>query len=232
MVAPGNYGGRADLYSLLRTLLDLYGLPAMGNAVTAPQMPHVWTNPPPSAAALPMPLVSHGDVWRYRKGVSAPQANWKTAADAGLDLTWLSGRGGIGYADNPYETVLCQTLVPDMLNAYTTVALRRAFEVTGTMETNRHLTLTMDYDDGFIAWLDGNYLASANMSGAPAEPAFNATALVKHESSRGDANALPATVYDLGPVGTRLEVGACVGRRRSEPELGQFRLHSCRRFGP
>src|ERR1041384_1707808 len=31
------------------------------------------------------PLVKHSDGWRYRKGTSAPQANWKTAADASLD---------------------------------------------------------------------------------------------------------------------------------------------------
>jgi hypothetical protein len=35
------------------------------------------------------PLVNHGDNWHYRKGTNAPQSNWKTAADASLDATWL-----------------------------------------------------------------------------------------------------------------------------------------------
>src|ERR1051326_215788 len=75
------------------------------------------------------PLVNHGDSWRYRKGTNAPQANWKTATDAGLDSTWLTGNGGIGYADNATETQLCQTLLPDMINFYRTVYMRRTFSV-------------------------------------------------------------------------------------------------------
>ena len=77
-----------------------------------------------SAQAADVPLVSHGEVWRYRKGkVNAPQASWKTAADATLDATWLTGKGGFGFADNANETSLCQTILGDMHNSYTTVAL-------------------------------------------------------------------------------------------------------------
>jgi hypothetical protein len=45
------------------------------------------------------PLVNSSDTWRYRKGTSAPQADWKTAADALLDGSWLTGAGWIGYGD-------------------------------------------------------------------------------------------------------------------------------------
>src|SRR5436190_3676035 len=54
-------------------------------------------------------LVHHGDSWRYRKGTAAnaaPQTNWKTVADPSLDVTWLTGNGGFGYADNTTETAL------------------------------------------------------------------------------------------------------------------------------
>jgi len=44
-------------------------------------------------------LVNHGDLWRYRKGTSAPSADWQTNADATLDSSWLSGPGGFGYGD-------------------------------------------------------------------------------------------------------------------------------------
>jgi len=49
------------------------------------------------APEAPTLLVQHSDTWRYHKGSTAPQADWKTAADSNLDASWLSGAGGIGY---------------------------------------------------------------------------------------------------------------------------------------
>lgn len=133
-------------------------------------------------------LVSHGDVWHYRLGTpanGAPPSSWKTAADASLDTTWLTGRGGFGYADNTPEVADCQTLLFGMKNAYTAVYLREQFALTNAVSANQRLYLRMDFDDGFIAWLDGVYLTNRNVSGAPAEPAFNTSASGDHESSLG-----------------------------------------------
>src|SRR6266576_5049054 len=126
--------------------------------------------------AAPVPLVNHGDAWRYHKGTNAPAVDWKTAGDASLGATWLNGNGGFGYADNAPETTNCQTLLPDMQNSYTTLYMRRQFEITNEIASDAHLMLRMDWDDGFIAWLDGNYLTSFNVNGAPAEPARANTA--------------------------------------------------------
>ncbi|HEX2973781.1 MAG TPA: metallophosphoesterase, partial [Tepidisphaeraceae bacterium] len=154
----------------------------------------------------PAPIVSHGDTWLYRKGTNAPQSDWKTVDDASLDATWASGPGGFGFADNSAETALCQTLLTGMRSNYTTLYMRQQFTTSG-MDTNLHLFLTMDWDDGFIAWLDGNYLVSEFVSGAPAEPAYNAVATADHESSHGNSSALPPTTHDLGAIGTRLSPG-------------------------
>src|SRR5580765_1059287 len=105
-------------------------------------------------------LVAHGDVWRYRKERSAPSAGWKTADDSVLDASWLSDRGGFGYADNTAETSFCQTLLSDMSGGYSTLAMRKSFQITTAPDPALHLSLTMDFDDGFIAWLDGVYLMS------------------------------------------------------------------------
>jgi len=153
------------------------------------------------------PLVNHGDAWRYALGTNAVQPDWKTTADAGLDSTWLTGNGGFGFADNTPELALVQTPLTDMQNKYTTVFLRRTFQVDSAVDTDTHLVLTMDWDDGFIAWLDGVYLTSANSPGAPAEPVYTATASGGHESSRGNSSPNPPTAYDLGAVGSRLPVG-------------------------
>jgi hypothetical protein len=159
-----------------------------------------------SSQGASISLVNHTNTWRYRKGTSAPQINWKTVADAGLDATWLSGSGGLGFADNTQETAECRTLLTDMRNGYNTVALRQSFQVTSNIDSNFHLTLTMDWDDGFIAWLDGVYLASSLSPGAPAEPPFNAEATDLHESSRG-SSPQPAVSFDLGAIGSRLAIG-------------------------
>ena len=159
------------------------------------------------------PLVNHGDSWRYRKGTAgngAPQSSWKTVADSSLDATWLTGSGGFGYADNAAETSLCQTLLSDMRNSYSTVAMRKSFQVTSNLDSTSHLVLTMDWDDGFIAWLDGVFLASDHSPGSPAEPAFNAVATGLHESSQGDSTRQPAMAFDLGALGSRLGIGTHV----------------------
>jgi len=155
-------------------------------------------------------LVNSLDTWYYHKGTNAPQADWKTTADADLDAAiWLTGQGGFGYsADNPPETANCHTLLTDMRDHYTTVYMRKTFEVSSPVATDMHLMLTLDWDDGFVAWLDGNYLTNmvVNLSGT-AEPAYTATASGNHESSLGNSSPQPATTFDFGLVGSRLGVG-------------------------
>jgi hypothetical protein len=155
-------------------------------------------------------LVSHTNTWRYHKGTNAPQANWKTVADASLDATWPSGSGGFGFADNATETTDCRTLLSDMRTRYTTVAMRRTFQVTSNIDPSLHLVLTMDWDDGFIAWLDGVFLTASFSPGAPGEPAFDDVATTLHESSRGNNSPEPALSFDLGPIGSRLGIGTHV----------------------
>ena len=151
-------------------------------------------------------LVAHGDQWRYRKGTNAPQANWKTAADASLDATWATGPGGFGYGDSDDATVLS-----DMQNRYTTVYIRRTFTVTNALDTNQNILLTMDWDDGFVAYLDGTELQRSQAPGSVGtEPAFNATASATHEASGGGSGAQPAMTYNLGSIGSRLDVGSHV----------------------
>lgn len=146
-----------------------------------------------------MPLVQPQDTWHYRKGLSAPQADWKTAPEAALDGSWLTGPGGIGYGDGDDATVLA-----DMRGHYTTVYLRRRFTVSTEWPADWRALLTVDWDDGFVAWLDGVEVARDRAPGATgAEPPWNATATGLHESSHGG----DGTVFDLGAAGEWLPPG-------------------------
>ncbi len=162
-----------------------------------------------SIQAADVPLVNHGDTWRWHKGNTPLQSNWKTVADAGLDATWFSSAGGFGYsADTMNETNQCKTILTDMRNTYTTLYMRKQFTIAAPLDTNLYLQLTMDFDDGFIAWLDGNYLTNALVASAPNEPATNATASALHESSGGTSTPVnPPANYNFGLIGSRLDVG-------------------------
>src|SRR3954463_6669067 len=171
---------------------------------------NVGAPPPP-----PTTLVSHSGTWRFHKGTNAPQAGWTNTLDGNLDATWGTGPGGFGYADNAPETQLCQTLLPDMLGAtnaglghYTTFYFRRSFNVTSAFDPAAHLYLTNDYDDAFVAYLDGAEVfrtANAGGSGGVERP-YTALASATHESSHG-SGGLPAVTVDLGLANSRLGVG-------------------------
>jgi parallel beta-helix repeat protein len=174
-----------------------------------------------TAAPPPTPLVNRGDTWHYRKGTSEPQADWRLAEDADLDGTWLTGPGGFGYADSDDATVL-----NDMLNGYNTVYIRRSFDIPVDTDPSRRVVLTMDWDDGFVAYLDGVEVArSPNV--AVANPLFNSQTVAgqNHEASGGGGPA--PTPYDLGSVGTLLAPGAhvlAVHGLNSDPASSDFSL--------
>ena len=164
-----------------------------------------------SARAADTPLVHYTDTWSLHKGTNPPPANWQTLPDAALDAAWSAGKGGFGYADNVPETGNCQTLLPDMQNGYTTFYLRRTFEVTNAIDPGDRIKLTVDWDDGFVAYLDGTEVQREFAPGmVGTEPPFNAVASYGHESSAGNTGPQPVATYDLGAVGSRLGPGAHV----------------------
>ncbi len=157
----------------------------------------------------PETLVAHSDGWRYRKGTSEPVADWKTVAEASLDASWLSGPGGFGYGDP--GIVGEATTLNDMQNNYTTLCIRRSFILSSAVDSIRQLNLTLDYDDGFVAYLDGVELQRANLTNGPGNTVlYNATTGGNSHEASCCSSPNPATTYDLGGVGGRLGAGTHV----------------------
>jgi hypothetical protein len=102
----------------------------------------------------PLPILV-GSTWAYFKGTVAPPANWNTLGFN--DASWLTGTSGIGYGDGDDATVLS-----DMQNSYTSVYTRRAFDVPNPAAIGA-LELRADYDDGFVAYLNGVEVARRNI---------------------------------------------------------------------
>jgi hypothetical protein len=188
----------------MKPISSLALLLACGLSATASAQ--VFTVQVGTAAAPPVSLVAHGDDWRYRLGTNYPGAGWQTNADTALDSSWRSGRGGFGYADNPTEVSACGTLVTDVSNRCTTLYMRREFEAPVSLDATQRVVFTMDWDDGFVAYLNGAEIAREVTTNAVGqEPLFNATASGSHESSRGNnAPTFQPKTYDLGLATTRL----------------------------
>jgi hypothetical protein len=86
------------------------------------------------------------------------------------DSLWLTGSAGFGYGDNDDTTVLPeQSLV---------VFLRKTFIVSDTSAIQAAI-LNIDYDDGFVAYLNGVEIARMNVDG---NPNWNTPATQNHEA--------------------------------------------------
>jgi len=106
-------------------------------------------------------LVAAEDTWHYFPGVSEPPADW---ADISFDTSsWLTGIGGFGYGDNDDGTIIIP--VPS-------VYIRINFNLIDTSNISWAI-LHVDYDDAFVAYLNGNEIARANIGTTGIRPSYS-----------------------------------------------------------
>ncbi|MEQ8580997.1 MAG: CotH kinase family protein [Marinoscillum sp.] len=113
-------------------------------------------------------VVLPGDTWSYQVPTSQPAADW-TQIDFD-DAQWSQGPSGIGYGDDDDQTVIDATMAVYMRIGFTIVSLAEV----------EQLLLDMDYDDGFVAYLNGTEIARSLVSGEP--PAFDQPSDGLHEA--------------------------------------------------
>jgi len=135
-------------------------------------------------------LIEVGDEWRYFKGTVAPPADWNVTGFNDNDSTvWLRGPTGIGYGDNAALVQDDATVLTDMQNGYMTFFARRAFTIADLASVSK-LVLTIDYDDGFVAYLNGAEVARRGL-GAPGTPVALDQAAVSHEAGAAEFIDIP-----------------------------------------
>lgn len=118
-------------------------------------------------------VVYASDNWRYYVGLnSGPAAGWHTSGFN--DASWLQGQGGFGYGDGDDQTIF--TVPPNP----TAIYIRTSFQILDTAEIAMAL-LNMDFDDGFVAWINGTEVARVNLGTAGDFPAYN-TPAADHEA--------------------------------------------------
>jgi hypothetical protein len=130
-------------------------------------------------------LIKAPEQWRYFLGTTTPpavepSATWRTLAfnDGG----WLQGSGGFGYADGDDATT-----IPAVMS----VLMRKKFTIVDKTKIEAGI-LSVDYDDGFVAYLNGTEIARANMDGMGAFPPY--TSGTSGFGDEGLVNPLPFTI--------------------------------------
>lgn len=114
-------------------------------------------------------LINQGALVRYHIPTGPIDPSWKNLAFN--DSSWSQGKTGIGYADGDDSTVVPRGTI--------SVFLRKKFTISD-VSAIQEMILHVDYDDSFIAYVNGSRLAGANVNGNP--PAYNATAVTDHEA--------------------------------------------------
>lgn len=109
-------------------------------------------------------VINWGDVWKYRLGTSEPPVEWKTLDYN--DQSWSAGPSGFGYGDGDDSTIL---------PAVNTFYIRKIFNVSDISEVIKAV-LHVDYDDAFVAYLNGVEIARANIGTINIPPAYNTSA--------------------------------------------------------
>ncbi|MEM7014187.1 MAG: PQQ-binding-like beta-propeller repeat protein, partial [Verrucomicrobiota bacterium] len=96
-------------------------------------------------------LIGLREEWKYLPGDDAPEGWTKLDYD---DADWKRGKAGFGYGDGDDKTEI------KMRGEFSQVRIRREFEATG----DESLILRINYDDGFIAYINGQEIARRGVS--------------------------------------------------------------------
>lgn len=106
--------------------------------------------------------------WKYFIGVSAPPVDWNMIAFN--ESGWSTGTGGFGYGDGDDNTIVPAGTI--------SVYYRKKISIADTANLIKAI-LSMDYDDAFVACLNGIEIARNNITGIPS---YNTHADGDHES--------------------------------------------------
>ena len=121
--------------------------------------------------------------WKYVTGAqeaSSPDPGaWRSLEFD--DSAWTVSPAAFGYGEPELGTDFA-LLDPPMRRNYTSVFLRRTFEV-AALEDLESYDLSALYDDGFIVWINGLEVLRVNMEGDPGDPvSIEDDALRSHEA--------------------------------------------------
>src|SRR5207249_3417216 len=112
-------------------------------------------------------LIRVGEDWHYWKATSEPSSPVTAWRQLGFDdSAWLSGPSAVGY---PSGAPGIATGLADFGVTYKTLFLRRKFLVADPAAI-KWFVLRMDYEHGFVAYLNGVEIARRGLAGLAGRP--------------------------------------------------------------
>jgi len=122
-----------------------------------------------SGIYFPRTLINIGESFKYIIPDENTDSQWMNADFN--DDDWLTGASGFGYSDGDDNTNIPSGTI--------SVFLRKKFTIESSENINQ-LVLDIDYDDGFVAYINGFEVARSNIGGSP--PIFNSTTGFEREA--------------------------------------------------
>ena len=114
--------------------------------------------------------VTSGDIWKYWPGISEPPSDWNSINFASAN--WNEGPSGFGYGDNDDNTILSQII---------SVYVRKTFTIEN-LEEVRTMLFHIDYDDGYVAYINGKEFSRRNLGPQNSLTNYRQTASGLHEA--------------------------------------------------
>lgn len=150
-------------------------------------------------------VVFDWNVWHYLVPVTEPDAAWRTLSFD--DTGWLSGPGGFGYGDDDDRTII---------GTARSVYQRITFSISDTSNIG-FAVLHVDYDDAFVAYLNGIEIFRRNIGTPGLPPLFDQFADGNHE----------AVLYQSGiPEGVSLTKALLTSRLRQGENVLAVQTHN------
>ena len=135
-------------------------------------------------------LVNYYSEWKYFEGrtaASIPNTVWKELDFD--DSDWKTGPSGFSVGFGSYNA---PTKLEGMPGGYSSVFLRKRFNIKD-IDWIKSLILRVDYDDGFVAYLNGTELVRRGLKGEPNQPVpFNSLAT---QHPRGNPELIDLTPF-------------------------------------
>ena len=115
-------------------------------------------------------VIDWGDNWSYWEGSSAPIDSWHDP-DVNVDF-WDTGPSGFGYGDGDDNTETSQIM---------SIFIRKTFQIADPSVISKVL-FHLDYDDGYIAYLNGVEFSRRNMGAPGSDVSYNENTTDLHEA--------------------------------------------------
>ncbi|MFC1529032.1 CotH kinase family protein, partial [Candidatus Latescibacterota bacterium] len=119
-------------------------------------------------------VIDKGDEWLYKVPDAELPEDWNTIDFD--DSGWESGPSDLGFGYHGQATKLPMTI---------SFFIRKEFTV-DTIESITNCLLHIDYEDGFVAYLNGNEVARANVGEIGTPPSYNLAAKKKRKAKMYD----------------------------------------------